>query len=274
MYIDERDVNQMIERNRLELSRLIQHVKQLYVKNNFPGHGFDHVQRGIERSKDVCEGTGTSILVANIAYLCHDLHRVIRVDDEWVARFIHNEVSDIICTFDTKNEIIQAIKNHSTLDRPDETELEIIVKDIDRLDALGAIGMTRICQHRHTLPAYASKTPFEMGSTKEDDLYTLVDDLYRVLEWEHWLRMPGAKRIGKKLAAFTKNFLLQMESELIDVGVVQKRRVKEIFTVIKDLHVDHPGLPTEKSRNGDGLKDDLSDLSDKGVVHLLKRTAS
>ncbi|MBI1975283.1 MAG: hypothetical protein HYS57_02905 [Parcubacteria group bacterium] len=119
--------------------------------------------------------------------------------------------------------IADAIECHSRPNEPDDSTLTIYLKDCDRLDRMGAIGLFDIIHYSidRNFPLYtAADFIHQLQSTAEDQLKSVVNNVRRILEWERWLRVPKAKELAAPGCTFLRSFLTKLEWELQDLGIL------------------------------------------------------
>lgn len=116
-------------------------------------HGFSHVMRVLSLCLDIGKKLGANLYVLEIAVLLHDIGRVNEEKDE--KDLNHAEMSaemslDFIksqgfqISQDELDNIIHCIRAHSFSNKITPKTLEAkILSDVDKLDALGAIGLYR-----------------------------------------------------------------------------------------------------------------------------------
>lgn len=140
-----------------------------------PGHGLDHSIRVVNNAGLICEGEGMDPFIHVAAAWIHDIGRIV----EWNAmdrgvKIPHAEssaiqVPDILHPFRdalgivTIEEIQRAVTRHMMLNQPDDSIVDKTLKDADRLDTIGAIGIMRTLMHRNNFPPYnpdSSDYPF------------------------------------------------------------------------------------------------------------------
>ena len=115
-------------------------------------HGFQHVERVLKLSSEIGVVLNANLPVIKIAALLHDVGRYLKKDDEVKN---HAEISaEIAENFIIKNNlaiaigdvdnILHCIRAHSFSNKLKPKTLEAkILSDVDKLDALGAIGLYR-----------------------------------------------------------------------------------------------------------------------------------
>jgi len=115
-------------------------------------HGFKHVERVLNLSVRIGTALNANLLIIKIAALLHDVGRIhekknnvknhAEISAE-VAEEFFQKTNFNICIDDIEN-IIHSIRAHSFSNkiRPETLEAKIL-SDVDKLDALGAIGLYR-----------------------------------------------------------------------------------------------------------------------------------
>ena len=92
-----------------------------------------------------------------------------------------------------------------------------IVQDADRLDALGAIGLTRCIQVSAGLerPLYHTSDPFCQSRSPDDSKYTIDHFYKKLLSIKDSVHTNAAKAEANKRTLFMKVFLAQLKSEVV-----------------------------------------------------------
>lgn len=116
-------------------------------------HGFLHVKRVLNLCLQLGKELGANMLVLEIAALLHDIGRSNKkkvysnknhaeVSAEMASKFLKS--NDFRLSQEDYNSIIHSIKAHSFSNNISPKTLEAkILSDVDKLDALGAIGLYR-----------------------------------------------------------------------------------------------------------------------------------
>ncbi len=190
-------------------------------ESSVPGHDMMHVERVIKLASIISEGADVDQRLVRLAALLHDVgHR----RTEGVELRDHATTSGKIAVEILENipelghaevrDIVKAIRRHSDLNSASDSLLTRIVRDADRLDGMGAIGIMRTCMHRHRLPLYDAQRPFEVDGTSESKISTLVHALVRSVEWQSMLTVPKAMELGRTRCEFLVGFLGQLAKEI------------------------------------------------------------
>jgi len=187
-------------------------------------HDFNHVLRVVKTAKTLCaKESAIREIVIPAAYL-HDCfsfdknhperHKSSVIAAEKAVKFLKSISYPPVYLDD----IAHAIEAHSYSANIEARTLEAkIVQDADRLDALGAIGVSRCIQVSTKLnrPLYSSDDPFCL-SRSPDDAHFTVDHFYRkLLNLENSMNTLSAKEEAKKRTSFMRSFLEQLGNEVI-----------------------------------------------------------
>ncbi len=151
-----------------------------YVKSKLEGegsgHDWWHILRVWNNAKHVGVAEGANMFIVEIAALLHDLEdwKFQDNDDmplvnEWLTS---NKISD-----EDKNHIITIIKTLSFKGVANEKTMETldgkVVRDADRLDAIGAVGIARVFTYggSKSRPIYNPNNKIEPNMTKEQYMH-------------------------------------------------------------------------------------------------------
>lgn len=117
------------------------------------GHGFDHVERVYNMALKISEGEDVDIDVVRAAALLHDIARA-KEDElkvchaEEGAKMAREILTEMDFPEDKINDVVHAILVHRySKGLVAESREAEVLQDADRLDALGAITLTRIFTH-------------------------------------------------------------------------------------------------------------------------------
>ncbi|MDO8551740.1 MAG: HD domain-containing protein [bacterium] len=221
------------------LAEIGKQVKQRFAQAPFePIHDFTHVLRIVQNIRLICAGEGIDPFVPEIAAWLHDLGRT---DKRQSKKFPHARLSaELVPSFisafkkDLDKEVVvniqDAVARHSFKNAEDDSLLAMILKDTDRLDGFGAMGVIRAFVFYHDKPIYDSRDPFGGIKTSEEYLHsssaTQIQSLYRQIEWIGWLRVKTAIKMARPKVKLMFDFLYQLACDLgVDREEVNKNPV-------------------------------------------------
>lgn len=128
-------------------------VKDLFTEYPVKAHGFDHAQRVSKWAVIIAKAEKANIFLSEISAVLHDIGRV---TEEFPGNTkSHHELSYEMCqewfredkefsvlSKTEKLQILYAVRYHWN-NAADKTKLSWILRDADKLDALGKIGLSR-----------------------------------------------------------------------------------------------------------------------------------
>lgn len=205
----------------------IQAIKQFAqskMKKDQSGHGMDHINRVVRLAEKIsATETCDRFIITAAAYL-HDT-----VDDKLVSDFelafqkLTEFLKEIQLSTIQIQQITHIIKNLSFSQALNGTAEKLtiegqIVQDADRLDAMGAIGITRTIYYGASKgnQLYDPKIkPRTLGSKDEyREESTIINHFYeKILLLNETLNTDYAKVLGKKRHEFLESFLTEFFEE-------------------------------------------------------------
>lgn len=200
----------------IEQAQLVTHVRTkvaaLFAEKPVPAHNFDHSERVAENIFLIAQGEGyEDLYLAELAGLLHDIGRVAHHYDPSKTYMGHHELSYVllqewfhkdnvfdVLTDDQKKQLLYSVRYHYN-NAADEYELAYILRDADKIDMLGDIGIKRTHEFMNT------------ESEIEMDIRMKYDSFY-------WVKTDTAKRIIKerKLMEILDAFYMELLSKKID----------------------------------------------------------
>ncbi|MDO6764709.1 HD domain-containing protein [Agarivorans sp. 1_MG-2023] len=186
-------------------------------------HKLDHILRVVGLATLFCQQEGAKLAVVLPAAYLHDCVTLAKnhpqranasmlAADKAVAF-----LTDIDYSADYLADIHHAIVAHSYSGQVKPKTLEAkIVQDADRLDALGAIGISRCIQVGSGLgrDLYHTNDPLCEQRTPNDTLYTIDHFFTKLLLIQDTVHTDAAKKEAKIRSQFMRSFLTQLKSEL------------------------------------------------------------
>jgi hypothetical protein len=180
------------------------------------GHGIDHALMVAQYGLLIAENPRTGEL-AWIAGLLHNIDRVSldydrKIDD--IVLLLPQEITDMEIV-----RIKHAVNHHTELNKADDDDVLITLKDADRLANVGPLNLIRGGQHHRDIPAtILGVFGLNSESTFKHPI-SVLDCIYYNLEWEEMLRSPKAKVIGKKQFDYYRDFMVRNREQFAEVGL-------------------------------------------------------
>lgn len=199
------------------MKKLHNAVRTLFKTYHFPGHDFKHVLRVSRLARQIAAAEKYDLDEAEIAGLLHDVGRTVKDPIRPHAHEgvpIARELLDMYTDFseEAKLRILESIEKHS--DKYTEGKLNQIVQDADKLDGMGAIGISRaLYVSAQTLPDYDPEDilPKPGGYGK---CQTATELIAFTMEWYGMLYTDYAKTLGKRRFELQKAFLTEMKQDI------------------------------------------------------------
>lgn len=194
--------------------KLLQSIHEMFGKYHEPAHDVKHALRVSGIAKKIAVGEGCDPLVAEVAGLLHDLGRTVKNKQIShaeagipFAKKLLNKYTDF--SERTKSEILSAIKHHSDL----ETSglLNNILQDADKIDGMGAIGISRayLSWSPDYDPENIMPSPGKYGEFKNAHELIALE-----IEWYHKLYTETAKDVARPRYEFAKKFMEEIKREI------------------------------------------------------------
>lgn len=191
------------------------------------GHGFDHIQRVVSLADKLVQEypEANHVLTVTAAYL-HDVIDEKLVEDTAAASA---EVRDFLtqqgfstADSDTVFLIMDNMSYHKTIDgtaKPLPLEGQI-VQDADRLDAIGAIGISRAIYFGGHFgekiydPAVKPRTSMTHAEYRNLDNETIINHFYeKLLKLKDLMNTDAAKRVAEHRQQVMRDFLAEYKAE-------------------------------------------------------------
>ena len=190
------------------LKRIKNFVVQNIHSDDF--HGYGHTKRVYEMALEIGQKLGANILVLKVAALLHDIGRVSEQNELKIRN--HAEISaeiasNFLKTLDFKykktdfENIIHCIQAHSFSNQILPKTLEAkIISDVDKLDALGAIGLYRTIGYT-----------IKMNGNLQDVLLHLESKIFKLKDQ---LFLDISKEYAQERLAIIHQFHKEVKKEL------------------------------------------------------------
>lgn len=190
------------------------------------GHNFDHIERVIKMATRIAKEEKTDKLITLGAAYLHDVADDKLVDDpDRLESEIREFLKNIELTAEQINEIMYITHNlsfsKSLSKNPPKLSLPgQVVQDSDRLDAIGAIGITRAIYYgganAETIydPAVKPREKMNKAEYRNLDNETIINHFYeKLLKLTSMMNTPTAKKIALHRQQFMYEFLNEFKSE-------------------------------------------------------------
>jgi uncharacterized protein len=156
-----------------------------------PAHDFLHVQRAWKNAQRIVQVTPADVDVVGPAVLLHELFNYPKDDPRspWSGDVCAEYARDVLVHVDypreKRDQVLDCIRFHSFSRGVVPSHIEgKIVQDADRLDALGAIGITRLlaASAHMKIPFYHATDPFAQHRDLDDKKTGVGPSVYQTIE--------------------------------------------------------------------------------------------
>ena len=194
----------------------IEYIREFF-KNDFSGHDFYHTIRVYKLAKHIAKTEKCDMEIVSLAALLHDVDDIKLVGKQkerfinaktFLRKYNYNEEQiDKICHIISQ----VSFKGNDTI-KPDSIE-GMIVQDADRLDATGAMGITRTFAYggNHNLPIHIPESKHIENMTAEEYYNhkgTSINHFYeKLLKLKDLMNTKEAKRIAEHRHKYMETFL-------------------------------------------------------------------
>ncbi|GAC1370038.1 MAG: HD domain-containing protein [Ktedonobacteraceae bacterium] len=215
-------------------------VEQRYAGISDLAHGWEHVSRVYTLALHIAQEEGADRFVVAMAALLHDLGHTAEDSQEAQstpdtqnkpeARATHHASSSVALATelmrkhglpaDVEQAITHAILAHSfSLGVEPQTLEARVVRDADRLDALGALGIMRwsiVGAQRSTqrTRTYNPADPFAEQRPPDDRTYMLDHFFVKLFKLADTMTTTTGQALAQQRTAFMRSFLHELKSEL------------------------------------------------------------
>jgi len=204
-------------------------VQRRFAHLDDPAHGWEHVERVYKLALHIAQQEGANPFIVGMAALMHDLGRTSASD----GTRHHADLSEIAAAElltayqvppEAQQEILHAIEAHSFSRGIEARTLEArVVRDADRLDGLGAIGVLRwaisatIRRSRQT-QAYHPLDPFAEQREPDDRNYMLDHFFKKLLKLSDTMATETGRVMARRRTNFMLAYLDELRGELDEPG--------------------------------------------------------
>jgi uncharacterized protein len=208
------------------LSAAYDEVQQRFAAFNDPAHGWEHIERVYSLARHLARQEGANDFIVGMAALLHDLGRAAQAHDtsRHHADLSVEQANELMTHYQlpaqAQDAIAHAIAAHSFSRGIEPRTLEAcIVRDADRLDSLGAIGILRwaitgTIRRTPQTRTYNPLDPFGERHTLDDERYMLDHFYSKLLKLVGGMSTATGLRMAEERTAFMRLYLDQFRQEL------------------------------------------------------------
>jgi len=206
------------------LSDVYAEVEQRFEGINDPAHGWEHIQRVYKLALYIAEQEHADTFIVGMAALLHDLGHLSHDPTKHHAELSVSSAAGLLSAYHiapgTQQAILHAIAAHSfSLGIEPGTPEAKIVRDADRLDSLGAIGILRwaitgtVRRTPQTQP-YHPDDPFAAWHTPDDHRYMLDHFFTKLLKLSSTMSTQTGRALARQRTAFMHAYLAELRKEI------------------------------------------------------------
>ena len=206
------------------MSMVYEDIRLRYVGFGDLAHGWEHIQRVYQLGLSLAEQEQADAFIVGMSALMHDMGHL---SDEQTNHHAHLSLmmaQELLAAYqvssDMQQSILHAIEAHSFSLGVEPRTLEAkIVRDADRLDALGAIGILRwaitgAVRSTGETRTYHPGDPFAERHALDDRRYMLDHFFTKLLKLEDTMTTHTGRVIARKRTAYMRAYLDEFRNEL------------------------------------------------------------
>lgn len=206
------------------LSKVYEEMRRRYMGFDDLAHGWEHIERVYRLALIVAEQENADAFIVGMAALMHDIgHLSIDKSLHHADRSL-SMAGEVLLTYDvsadTREAILHAIAAHSFSLGIEARTLEAkVVRDADRLDSLGAIGILRwavtgTVRRTSETQTYHPDDPFAEWHTLDDRRYMLDHFFTKLLKLDATMATQTGRVLAQQRMAFMRAYLDEFRREL------------------------------------------------------------
>jgi uncharacterized protein len=206
------------------LSKVYIEIQQRYVGFDDPAHGWEHIKRVYRLALSIAEHENADPFIVGIAALMHDIGHLSTDKTLHHANLAKSMASELLLAYnvpvDRQEAILHAIAAHSfSLDVEPHTLEAKVVRDADRLDSLGAIGILRwaitgAVRRTSDTQTYHPDDPFAEWHTLDDSRYMLDHFFTKLFKLDSTMSTQTGSVLAQQRTAFMRAYLDEFRREL------------------------------------------------------------
>ena len=206
------------------LSKVYEEIRQRYIGFYDIAHGWEHIQRVYKLAFYIAERESADFFIVGMAALMHDMGHLSTDKTQHHADLSLSMAGELLIAYnvptDRQEAILHAIAAHSFSLGIEPRTLEAkVVRDADRLDSLGAIGILRWAitgAVRRTLDtqSYHPDDPFAERHILDDRRYMLDHFFSKLLKLSSMMSTQTGHALAEQRTAFMYSYLDELRREL------------------------------------------------------------
>ncbi len=206
------------------LSNVYAEMQQRYVGFDDLAHGWEHIERVYKQALAIAEQENADAFIVGMAALMHDIGHLSTEKSMHHADLSMSMAGELLLTYDVAADkraaILHAIAAHSfSLGIEPHTLEAKVVRDADRLDALGAIGILRwaitgTVRSTEETQLYHPEDPFAEWHTLDDRRYMLDHFFTKLLKLEGTMATQAGRALARERTLFMQIYLDELRKDL------------------------------------------------------------
>ena len=206
------------------LSKVYEEIQQRYLGFDDPAHGWDHIKRVYRLALRIAEHENADAFIVGMAALMHDIGHLSTDTSLHHADLSMSMAGELLLAYDvsngTREAILHAIAAHSFSLGIEARTLEAkVVRDADRLDSLGAIGILRwaitgAVRRTGETQTYHPDDPFAEWHVLDDRRYILDHFFTKLLKLDDTMATQTGHVLAQQRTAFMRAYLDEFRREL------------------------------------------------------------
>jgi uncharacterized protein len=206
------------------LSKVYEEMQQRYVGFDDPAHGWEHIKRVYRLALYIAEQENADAFIVGMAALMHDIGHLSSDTSLHHADLSLSIAGELLVAYDitaeTQEAILHSIAAHSFSMGNEPRTLEAqVVRDADRLDGIGAIGILRwaitgTIRRTGETQTYHPDDPFAEWHTLDDRRYMLDHFFTKLLKLDGTMATHTGRVLAQERTAFMRVYLDEFGKEL------------------------------------------------------------
>ncbi len=206
------------------LAKIYHEAEERFSQFDDLAHGWEHVLRVYNQALLIAREEGADLLIVGIAALLHDIGRLHKQKGRPHAEISVEVARTLLSGYPLEvaqvEAILHAIAAHSFSRNVEPRTLEArVMRDADRLDGMGAIGILRwaitgTLKRQPQTRSYHPADPFAEHHQPDDKHYMLDHFYTKLLILEENMGTATGRLLAKRRSEFMRNYLLEFKNEL------------------------------------------------------------